>query len=216
MIKFVSLCLCSFSIFAQELFSEDPVKSEFPKTEDKAPEPKAEEELPESNTEEKAVEAKAEDTKPSEDTESKEGAESRANKKKKSKKKPLRITASTSTYNSKEGKAIFKENVVVEDVDFYLECDEMHVFYRKATKDQPGGIERIIAIRNVKIKQTPNTASSDRAVYLLADQTITLTGNPILTGDDGQKMKSDHFIIHRDSEVIESGPVTIESAEGLQ
>ncbi|WDE97579.1 LptA/OstA family protein [Lentisphaera profundi] len=144
------------------------------------------------------------------------------------KKVPLRIQASSSSYNSKKGIAIFKRNVVVEDGDFYLECDEMHIFYskaikateatakQKATPATKGGIEKIVAIDNVKIRQSPNTATSDKAVYLLKDQTITLTGNPILISEDGQKMKSDHFVIHRDSETIESGPITIESDNSLE
>ena len=194
---------------AQDLTLGEPLKSSKTKSE----EPKAEE--PKEKSEVESTEAKKDDSK-------EEGEESKdeAKKDEKKKKVPLRIQSESSSYNSKKGLAIFKRNVVVEDGDFYLECDEMHVFYSKATKTTKGGIEKIVAIDNVKIRQSPNTATATKAVYLLKDQTITLTGTekekPVLISEDGQRMKSDFFIIHRETETIESGQVTIESDKSLE
>ncbi|MDD7986644.1 LptA/OstA family protein [Lentisphaera marina] len=201
------LILCfGLVLQAQELSLGEPLKTSEPEpTEQEVEKAKETEESSETKTE------KA-DTEKSSDTEAKKDEEKKVEKKK----VPLRIKSESSSYNGKKGLAIFKRNVVVEDGDFYLECDEMHVFYSKATKTKKGGIEKIVAIDNVKIRQSPNTATSDKAVYLLTDQTITLTGNPVLIGEDGQKMKSDHFIIHRETETIESGPVTIESDASLE
>ena len=214
------LILCFGLILqAQDLTLGEPLTSSKTKSE----EPKAEE--PQDKTAAESTEAKKDDSK--EESEAKkddskeEGKESKDEAKKEKKKKvPLRIQSESSSYNSKKGLAIFKRNVVVEDGDFYLECDEMHVFYSKATKTTKGGIEKIVAIDNVKIRQSPNTATATKAVYLLKDQTITLTGTekeqPVLISEDGQRMKSDFFIIHRESETIESGQVTIESDKSLE
>ena len=214
------LILCFGLILqAQDLTLGEPITSSKTKSE----EPKAEE--PKEKTAAESTEAKKDDSK--EESEAKkddskeEGKESKDEAKKEKKKKvPLRIQSESSSYNSKKGLAIFKRNVVVEDGEFYLECDEMHVFYSKATKTTKGGIEKIVAIDNVKIRQSPNTATATKAVYLLKDQTITLTGTekeqPVLISEDGQRMKSDFFIIHRESETIESGQVTIESDKSLE
>ena len=214
------LILCFGLILqAQDLTLGEPLTSSKTKSE----EPKAEE--PQDKTAAESTEAKKDDSK--EESEAKKddskeedkGSKDEAKKEKK-KKVPLRIQSESSSYNSKKGLAIFKRNVVVEDGDFYLECDEMHVFYSKATKTTKGGIEKIVAIDNVKIRQSPNTATATKAVYLLKDQTITLTGTekeqPVLISEDGQRMKSDFFIIHRESETIESGQVTIESDKSLE
>ena len=215
------LLILSFGLIlqAQDLTLGEPLKS----SKTKSAEPKAEE--PKEKTAAESTETKKDDSK--EESEAKkddskeEGKESKDEAKKEKKKKvPLRIQSESSSYNSKKGLAIFKRNVVVEDGDFYLECDEMHVFYSKATKTTKGGIEKIVAIDNVKIRQSPNTATATKAVYLLKDQTITLTGTekeqPVLISEDGQRMKSDFFIIHRESETIESGQVTIESDKSLE
>ena len=136
-------------------------------------------------------------------------------KKEKKKKSPLRITAASSSYNSKTGLGIFKRDVVVEDDTFYLECDEMHVFYTKATKKKKAGMEKIIAMKNVKIRQHPNTVVADKAVYLLQENTITLTGTdkerPILTGEDGQRMTADVFVVDRITGDFSGQNITIET-----
>ena len=207
--QFLFILCFGLMLQAQDLTLGEPLTSSKTKSE----EPKAEE--PKEKAEVESTEAKKDDSK-------EEGEESKdeAKKDEKKKKVPLRIQSESSSYNSKKGLAIFKRNVVVEDGDFYLECDEMHVFYSKATKTTKGGIEKIVAIDNVKIRQSPNTATATKAVYLLKDQTITLTGTekekPVLISEDGQRMKSDFFIIHRETETIESGQVTIESDKSLE
>jgi len=207
--QFLFILCFGLMLQAQDLTLGEPLTSSKTKSE----ESKAEE--PKENAEVESTEAKKDDSK-------EEGEESKdeAKKDEKKKKVPLRIQSESSSYNSKKGLAIFKRNVVVEDGDFYLECDEMHVFYSKATKTTKGGIEKIVAIDNVKIRQSPNTATATKAVYLLKDQTITLTGTekekPVLISEDGQRMKSDFFIIHRETETIESGQVTIESDKSLE
>ena len=136
-------------------------------------------------------------------------------KKEKKKKSPLRIKAADSSYNSKTGLGIFKRNVVVEDDTFYLECDEMHVFYAKATKNKKAGMEKIIALKNVKIRQHPNTAKADKAVYILEDNTITLTGTPeerpVVTGEDGQRMTADVFVVNRITGDVSGQNISIEA-----
>jgi lipopolysaccharide transport protein LptA len=220
------LILCFGLILqAQELSLGEPLKAKTSDLEEKKTTPSKdsektseEEKAKTSDLEEKKTTPSKDSEKTSEDTEGK--AEKDGEQKPAKKKVPLRIQSESSSYNGKKGLAIFKRNVVVEDGDFYLECDEMHVFYSKATKTKKGGIEKIVAIDNVKIRQSPNTATATKAVYLLIDQTITLTGTekeqPVLVGEDGQKMKSDFFIIHRETETIESGQVTIESDASLE
>jgi len=164
----------------------------------------------------KTSDVKAEPTKPEQqEVEAPETDKKQEAKKETKKKSPLRISAANSSYNSKTGVGIFKRDVVVEDDSFYLECDEMHVFYSKASKKKKGGIEKIIAMQNVKIRQHPNTVVADKAVYLLQENTITLTGTdkerPILTGEDGQRMTADVFVVDRITGDFSGQNITIET-----
>ena len=126
---------------------------------------------------------------------------------------PLRIKAETSVYDSKNGTVIFKKNVQVEDAQFRMECDEMTVYFKKeqnADKQGKGKIEKIVAVKNVKLYQAPNTGTADQAVYLLDQETVTLTGNPVLYKDGQQPIRSTYFIFHIGSERVETGPVELE------
>jgi len=161
------------------------------------------------------IEKKEVSPQPDKSNETESIEEKKQDKTKPKKKAPLKIQAASSTYNSKQGLAIFKRDVVVEDDSFYLECDEMHVFYAKATKKKKGGIEKIIAMKNVKIRQHPNTAFADKAVYILNENTITLTGTekerPVLTGEDGQRMTADVFVVDRITGDVSGNNIAIEA-----
>jgi lipopolysaccharide export system protein LptA len=91
----------------------------------------------------------------------------------------------------------------------------MHVFYVKATKKKKGGIEKIVAMRNVKIRQHPNTANADKAVYVLSENTITLTGTekerPHLIGEDGQRMTADVFVVDKLTGDVSGQNISIEA-----
>lgn len=145
------------------------------------------------------------------------------------KKVPLRMSADTSSYDAKTGLITFRDNVVIEDVRFRLECKTMVIHYHKKMKEQKEkgakagiektkeqkeksaktGIEKIIATGGVKIIQPDNQATADRAVYLFDEQTITLLGSPIVKYKDGRELRSSEIVYDRKNDTIRTRRVQI-------
>lgn len=68
---------------------------------------------------------------------------------------------------------IFTGNVVSERGDYIIKTDRLEVFNKK---DQ-SGIDKIVAVGNVRIIRGGRSASGDRAVYYEDEAKIVLTGN---------------------------------------
>ena len=137
------------------------------------------------------------------------------------KKVPIRMSADTSSYDAKTGLITFRDNVVIEDVRFRLECAQMVIYYHKKTSEQKkkgekAGIEKIVATKNVKIIQPDNQATADKAVYLFDEQTVTLTGSPIVKYKDGRELQATEIIYDRKNDTIRTGRIQINADQFLE
>ena len=103
---------------------------------------------------------------------------------------PLDIEADHSELFNPENRAVWTGNVNVVQGTSSLRADRIEVFFDgQSTGSGPtgnlGNIERIVATGNVFYTTPEQRARGDRGVYLLAEETITLTGDVVITqGED--------------------------------
>ncbi len=100
---------------------------------------------------------------------------------------PIQIEADRLEVRDEEKIAIYKGNVRVRQGETLLKTAELRVHYTgDATGGAPGsGVDRIETGGPVTVRSGNQTASSDKAVFEMARDLVTLTGNVILTeGDD--------------------------------
>jgi len=93
--------------------------------------------------------------------------------------RPVKITSKSLEADNKRNEVTFKENVVAKQGDMVIFADIMKVKYK--TK---GGIRRIEAIGNVKMKQEDRIATGEKIVFYNPEQKIVMTGNPRIWQDD--------------------------------
>ncbi len=99
---------------------------------------------------------------------------------------PILIEADRLEVRDQEKVAIYAGNVRVRQGDTVLKTAQLRVFYTGAAAGAvPGsGISRIEARNRVIFQSGTKTASGDSAVFEMAADRITLTGNVVLTDGD--------------------------------
>lgn len=106
-----------------------------------------------------------------------------------SNKEPVEIVSDALEVLQNEKKAIFTGNVIATQGTITMRSDSMTVLYRESADngaDAGGmgkGIYRIDADGSVLFTTPTETARGDKAVYLVDDETINLSGNVFLTRD---------------------------------
>lgn len=102
---------------------------------------------------------------------------------------PVVITSNSLESNEQEGIITFLGEVKAKRDDFSIDCEKMVVHLRKApggtngqgTGDPEARIEKIVATGNVKIVRAEGgVATADMAVYQQQEETLVLTGNPVV------------------------------------
>lgn len=113
-------------------------------------------------------------------------------------KDPVKIEANSLEVRDKEKAAVFIGNVVVTQGDTVMRCKELTVYYEgnalaldpkkapPATKSQQKDantqkIKRLVAVGGVIVTSKDQKATGDRGVFEMATNTVTLTGNVIIT-----------------------------------
>jgi lipopolysaccharide export system protein LptA len=136
---------------------------------------------------------------------------------------PVQIEAATLEVRDKQRQATFSGGVKLVQGDTVLKCKMLVVFYedtaaapqakKGATPAQagPGGnqqIKRAEARGDVLVTQKDQTASGENGVFDLKSNTITLTGNVVVT--QGQNvMRGERMIVE-----LTTGVVRVESGKG--
>jgi lipopolysaccharide export system protein LptA len=92
---------------------------------------------------------------------------------------PIKITSDNLEADNKRNEVIFKGNVVAKQGDMVIFSDKMRVKY-----ETKGGIRRIEALGNVKMKQEDRIATGEKIVFYNAEQKIVMTGSPRIWQDD--------------------------------
>jgi lipopolysaccharide export system protein LptA len=127
-------------------------------------------------------------------------------------KEPVKIEANSLEVRDKEKTAVFIGNVVVTQGDTVMRCKELTVHYEgnalaldpkqnpPATKAQQKNanaqkIKRLVAVGGVIVTSKDQKATGDRGVFEMASNTVTLTGNVIITQGEnvmrGEKLTVD-------------------------
>jgi len=93
--------------------------------------------------------------------------------------RPIKITSDNLEADNKRNEVIFKGNVVAKQGDMVIFSDKMRVNY-----EAKGGIRRVEALGNVKMKQEDRIATGKKIVFYNAEQKIVMTGSPRIWQDD--------------------------------
>ncbi|MEO1199048.1 MAG: LptA/OstA family protein [Pseudomonadota bacterium] len=103
---------------------------------------------------------------------------------------PVDIEADTLEVYDDQKIAIFIGNVIVRQGDLEMRSPRLQIDYtgggaaENTVAPGAGQISRIEATGGVRIKTPDQTARGERAVYMVDDQIITLSGNVVLTQDE--------------------------------
>jgi outer membrane protein assembly factor BamD len=102
---------------------------------------------------------------------------------------PVDITSDQVETYTRENRVIFKGSVIARQRDIAIYADSIEAIMVNEGK----GIERVIAIGNVKVQQGPRVANCQRAVFHNPEQKVFLTGDPKVW--EGENMVSGEEII---------------------
>lgn len=124
---------------------------------------------------------------------------------------PITIKSVKATFNQNTNTAVFIRNVVLTRGNLTITSDKLTVF-----RDKDGGVIKAVATGSVHINNKGKktfVASSEKAIYLKSDQTLTLFGSPVIFGngiDKGQGKKLIYHIDTKNSELFSgSKPVIL-------
>jgi lipopolysaccharide export system protein LptA len=110
---------------------------------------------------------------------------------------PIEVTSEQLNVDQAAGTALFTGDVLAIQGDLRLSAERVLVHYVE-DENQPGRIERIDAEGNVVLVLNDQAAEGDRGVYTLADGTVVMTGQVLLT--QGQNTTSgEHLVVHLDT-----------------
>jgi lipopolysaccharide export system protein LptA len=99
---------------------------------------------------------------------------------------PIQIEADRLEVRDGEKVAIYQGNVRVRQGDTLMKTAELRIHYiGEATGGAPGsGVDRIETAGAVTVQSGKQTASGDKAIFEIARDLVTMTGNVVLTEGD--------------------------------
>lgn len=145
---------------------------------------------------------------------------------------PVHIEAATLEVRDKDKEATFSGDVRVTQGDTNLRCKSLVVFYEggpvmpaaerktlQAAQPGPGGeqrIKRLEARGGVVVTQNNQTASGDLGIFDMKTNTVTLTGNVVMT-QGKNVLRGDRLVVNLTSGVsrVESGKNGSGRVQGL-
>lgn len=136
---------------------------------------------------------------------------------------PLSIRSEQMTLNNKEQRAVFKGRVVITRDDVIIRADRAEIFFKSEPGDSDGenygsfmnpgqmegeneNISKILITGNVIFLQGEKKATSEKALYDRLEDTVVLTGHPVIeeSGYEVTGSKVTIFLKENRSEVEES------------
>jgi lipopolysaccharide export system protein LptA len=133
---------------------------------------------------------------------------------------PVKISAAALEVQDKNKIATFSGNVQVLQGDTMLRCQSLKVFYdqddsktntMKAAQPGPAGqgkIRRLEAIGSVVVTQKEQTATGDKGIFEMAENTVTLSGN-VLVAQGQNVLRGDRLVVN-----LTSGVSHMEAGKG--
>lgn len=108
---------------------------------------------------------------------------------------PVEVSADTFSVDQNSGRAVFDGNVLVVQGDVRMSAGNVVIVYGQDADGSASGIDQLIASGGVTFVTPTDAAESQDAVYSVADSTVTLTGDVLLTQGQnalsGQKLVVD-------------------------
>ncbi len=99
----------------------------------------------------------------------------------------------------------FSGNVVAKQGEMVIYADRAQVFYMKGQEGNE--VKEIVATGNVKIQEGDRLATSQKAVFLNAEQKIILTGQPkVWQGQDMLSGDRITVLLEEDKSIVEGSP----------
>jgi lipopolysaccharide export system protein LptA len=99
---------------------------------------------------------------------------------------PLDISSSTTAYDPDNCMSVWKGQVEVTQDQSRLRADEVNTISKRTGKNACGGdIDRIEATGNVFYVTPDLKARGDKAIYLVANDTVTITGKVVVSSESG-------------------------------
>lgn len=111
---------------------------------------------------------------------------------------PIEIISDKVEPNSKENLIVFHGNAVARQRDIVINADSIEAFLMRDGK----GIERVVAIGNVRIRQGPRVGNCEKAIFNNIDQIIILTGNPKIL-EENHLISGEEIILNIEKNQIE-------------
>lgn len=109
---------------------------------------------------------------------------------------PVEVTADELSVDQSTGKAVFDGNVLVVQGEVRLSAGQVTIEY--AEEGSENAISRLLASGGVTFVTTSDAAEAQDAVYSVADGTVTLSGDVLLT--QGQNaIAGDRLVVDLDS-----------------
>ena len=105
---------------------------------------------------------------------------------------PIEVTADQLSVNQNDGQAVFTGNVIVIQGEMRLTAPEVQVKYLQGAA---GKIERITALGGVTLVSANEAAEGREAVYTVADDTVVMTGDVLLT-QTGNTVAGDRLTVN--------------------
>jgi lipopolysaccharide export system protein LptA len=135
---------------------------------------------------------------------------------------PVHIEAATLEVRDKQKEATFSGDVRVKQGDTGMRCKSLVVFYEQGSESAdktktmqaaapgPGGeqrIKRLEARGGVVVTQKDQTATGELGIFDMKNNTVTLTGNPVVMTQGQNVLRGDRLVVDLTSGVsrVESG-----------
>lgn len=114
---------------------------------------------------------------------------------------PITITSDRMEIDQKKNTIVYKGNVVTVRGELTMKSDSLAAVY-----DLEAGLKEVVAEGNVRVNQRGREAVGNRAIFNSENETITMTGNPVVKQGNSQ-ISGDRIIFYmkEDRGVVEGG-----------
>lgn len=124
---------------------------------------------------------------------------------------PVDITADSMVYDADKNNVVFQGKVEATRGDFKMWSEMLTLYLKSDDKEKkgPAGMEggdldRIVAEKNVRFKNGPQTGTASKATYFAGRNILVLEGNPILhDGDNSIRGSVIRYFVDENRSVVE-------------
>jgi len=115
---------------------------------------------------------------------------------------PICVSAKTLVWDHKGHKATFRHEVVAEQENLTIHCDDLTIYFNEDDSD----ITHLVSKGNVRIVQMDWRASCEEAMYDRVENRIVLEGDPVIRqGGNEVRGKRIIFFLAENRSVVEGG-----------